>query len=72
MCAHVYVCVQEYFQTIIEFLKLEKIEIGGSKGGILSELVVQIFTEFTELMNKFTNSTYDPLDVHNTVRWMFL
>ena len=36
-------------------------------GGSLGDMVVQIFTEFSELQNKFNNSTYDPLDVDNEV-----
>ena len=59
--------VQDYFLTVNEFLKLEKIEFGGIQGRCLSEMVVHIFTEFQELTGKFTNSTYDALDVHNKV-----
>ena len=53
---------------MIEFLKLEKVEFGGVKGLSLGEMVVQIYNEFQELMSRFTNSTYNPLDVNNGVR----
>ena len=54
--------VQDYFHTAMEYIKLEKVAFGGSKGQVLTGMVMDIFSEFTELMNKFTNSTYDPLD----------
>ena len=54
--------LQNYFQTALEYLKLEKVAFGGSKGQVLTGMVMDIFNEFTEIMNKFTNSTYDPLD----------
>ena len=41
---------------------------GGSKGQVLGGMVNDIFHEFTELMNKFMNSTYDPLDESSDVR----
>ena len=46
-------------------MKLEKMEFGGIKGRCLSDMVVQIFNEFQEQINKFSNSTYNPLDVSN-------
>ena len=55
-------CCQNYFQTALEYLKLEKVAFGGSKGQVLTGMVMNIFNEFNELMNKFTNSSYDPLD----------
>ena len=55
------------FATAIEFSKLEKVEIGGMKGRILSHDVVQIFTEFQEYFTVFANSSYDGLDPQNKV-----
>ncbi|XP_064397591.1 dynein beta chain, ciliary-like isoform X3 [Halichondria panicea] len=55
--------IETYFQTVVEFLKLEKIVFGGKQGGSLSVMVVQIFTEFVDLQNKFNNTTYDPLNI---------
>ena len=59
--------IQDYFQTVLEFLKLEKVEFSGVKGRSLGEMVEQIYNDFQELMSKFTNSTYNPLDVNNKV-----
>jgi dynein heavy chain len=52
----------------LEYLKLEKVAFGGSKGQVLTGMVMNIFNEFNELMNKFTNSAYDPLDDTSDVR----
>lgn len=49
-------------ETVMEFMKLEKIEFGGIKGKMLSSQVVQIFEEFNELYKVFTERSYDSLD----------
>jgi hypothetical protein len=46
-------------ETTMEFTKLEKVEIGGRKGKILSQFVVTIYEEFQELFKVFTERTYD-------------
>lgn len=48
-------------------MKLEKMEFGGIKGRSLSEMVVQIFSDFQEQVAKFSNSTYNPLDLTDKV-----
>ena len=50
------------------FSKLEKVELGGIKGKMLSHQVVEIFTEFQEAFAVFGNSTYDGLDATNKVQ----
>ncbi|TPX70381.1 hypothetical protein SpCBS45565_g01824 [Spizellomyces sp. 'palustris'] len=56
--------IVELFDTIIEFNRLEKIEIGGTKGKILSSQVAQIFTEFTSALGAFSKLKYDVLDLN--------
>lgn len=56
--------IVELFDTIIEFNRLEKIEIGGTKGKILSSQVAQIFTEFTAALSNFSKLKYDVLDLN--------
>ncbi|XP_021937393.1 dynein beta chain, ciliary isoform X2 [Zootermopsis nevadensis] len=51
-----------FFDTVLEFMKLEKVEIGGLKGRLLSSRVVAVFTEFTEHLSVFGSKTYDALD----------
>jgi dynein heavy chain len=43
-------------------MKLEKIEIGGLKGRLLSSKVVAVFAEFSEHMTLFGSKTYDALN----------
>ena len=57
---------------VVEFLRLEKVEFGGVRGRALSELVLQLFNEFTELMNGFQSGGHNPLNINDAVsgkRW---
>lgn len=54
--------IQWFFSTVIEFLKLEKVEIGGLKGRQLSGRITVIFTEFNQFFAAFSSKTYDVLD----------
>uniref|UniRef100_A0A670I3P5 Dynein axonemal heavy chain 17 n=1 Tax=Podarcis muralis TaxID=64176 RepID=A0A670I3P5_PODMU len=54
--------IEELYMTSIEFLKLEKIELGGVRGNILGKLVVQIYEEVLEYVKVFVECKYDPLD----------
>ncbi|XP_042314335.1 dynein beta chain, ciliary-like [Sceloporus undulatus] len=57
--------VQEIFTSAIDFLKLEKIEIGGLRGKILSEEIHCMNEEFHESWKVLQESKYDPLDYEN-------
>jgi dynein heavy chain len=57
-----YLLSQSFFDTVLEFMKLEKIEIGGLKGRLLSSRVVAVFAEFSEHLTMFGSKTYDALD----------
>eukprot|EP00741_Cyanophora_paradoxa_P005992 tig00000955_g5810.t1 len=50
-------------QTVVHFNKLERIEIGGTKGRTLSASVRQIYSDFQQAFAQFQNVTYDVLDV---------
>ena len=50
------------------FLRLEKIQFGGTKGQSLSDLVEAMFNEFNDFMNAFVSRPEDPLDISNNVR----
>lgn len=54
----------------MEFAKLEKVELGGIKGKMLSHQVVEIFGEFSEIFAVFGNRTYDGLDPTNKVYYL--
>ena len=49
--------------TIIQFSKLQKIEIGNTKGKTLSATVLQIHEEFTKAVEEFTKVQYDIMDI---------
>uniref|UniRef100_A0A668A8H9 Dynein axonemal heavy chain 11 n=1 Tax=Myripristis murdjan TaxID=586833 RepID=A0A668A8H9_9TELE len=59
---------QELFATALDFLKLEKVELGGSRGKILSEMVFSMSEEFHDRWRALRESKYDPLDYTNDVR----
>ncbi|XP_059763861.1 dynein axonemal heavy chain 17 isoform X1 [Balaenoptera ricei] len=54
--------IEDLYKTAIEFLKLEKIELGGVRGNILGSQVTQIYDEVFELVKVFADCKYDPLD----------
>lgn len=45
-----------------DFMKLEKMEIGGIKGRNISRTIMEIFTDFQKLFTKWTNIQFDVLD----------
>lgn len=51
--------------TIVQFKKLEKIELGGTKGKTLTETVNQIFREFENAVKEFSDvqAIYDIMDI---------
>jgi len=55
--------VLDLMQTTVQFNKLEKIEIGGTKGKSLTTSVRQSYIDFTEAIKIFKNATYDVMDV---------
>lgn len=48
---------------MLQFSKLEKVEIGGTKGKPLTASVRQIYSDFQQAVAKFNGATYDILDV---------
>lgn len=59
--------LQMLMETVIEFIKLEKIEVGGIRGTVLSQQVVDIFEEFQSQYKVFIDATYDCLDPNDPV-----
>lgn len=54
--------IQWFFCTVVEFLKLEKVEIGGLKGRQLSARITAIYMEFNQYFSAFASKNYDVLD----------
>ena len=56
---------------MLTFLRLEKVVFGGIRGQMLSDLVLQMFNEFTELTNTFQSRSDNPLDTTNMVNHIY-
>ncbi|KAL0966379.1 hypothetical protein UPYG_G00294600 [Umbra pygmaea] len=54
--------IQELFASALDFLKLEKVELGGWRGKMLSEMVFSMNEEFHDSWRTLRESKYDPLD----------
>ena len=52
-----------FTSTIIQFGKLGKIEIGNTKGKILSESIQTILSEFQEAVDEFKQVGYEIMDI---------
>ena len=52
-------------QTVLQFNKLERVEIGGTKGKTLTTSVRQIFADFQQAVAKFQTVQYDIMDVES-------
>ncbi|KAL3274198.1 hypothetical protein HHI36_015614 [Cryptolaemus montrouzieri] len=54
--------IEWFFNTVLEFNKLEKIEIGGVKGRSLSSRLAEVYVEFQHSFSIFSGKSYDVLD----------
>ncbi|XP_061081745.1 dynein axonemal heavy chain 11 [Conger conger] len=54
--------IEELFVSALDFLKLEKIELGGCRGKILSDVVYSLNEEFHDSWRNLRERKYDPLD----------
>ena len=48
---------------MVQFERLEKIEIGGNKGRTLSASIAQMYTDFQRVLEKMTSAEGDVLDI---------
>jgi dynein heavy chain len=55
--------IVHFVQTIIQFNKINKIEIGNTKGRTLTASVVAILEEFTKTNDEFMQVKYDIMDI---------
>lgn len=54
--------LEELFQTGHDFVKLEKIVVGGLKGRHISTAIEKILEEYNAFYREWTNIQYNPLD----------
>lgn len=64
---HFFSLFQELFIAATDFLKLEKVEIGGFRGKIFSEEVHIVNEESSEIWRMLQESKFDPLDYTDAV-----
>ncbi len=57
--------VLDLMQTIVQFNKLEKIEVGGTKGKVLTSNIQDIYVEFLAATTAFKAAEYDIMDVES-------
>ena len=50
---------------MLQFNKLERVEVGGTKGKTLTTSVRQIYADFLQAVAKFQAVTYDIMDVES-------
>ena len=55
--------IMHFTSTIVQFSKLAKIEIGGTKGSILTKAVANISEEFQQIVEHFQAVEYDIMDI---------
>ncbi|KAF4726241.1 hypothetical protein FOZ62_001950 [Perkinsus olseni] len=55
--------ILDFTKTIVQFFKLERVEIGGTKGRELTASLQQIFEEFKQAVEVFQAVSYDIMDV---------
>eukprot|EP00928_Gymnodinium_smaydae_P023763 TRINITY_DN1947_c0_g1_i2.p1 TRINITY_DN1947_c0_g1~~TRINITY_DN1947_c0_g1_i2.p1 ORF type:complete len:4562 (+),score=1174.36 TRINITY_DN1947_c0_g1_i2:66-13751(+) len=53
----------DFTRTVMQYMKLERVEIGGTKGKLLSECVVVIYEEFQQVVDEFKAVPYDIMEV---------
>uniref|UniRef100_A0A4W4HCE4 Dynein, axonemal, heavy polypeptide 9 like n=1 Tax=Electrophorus electricus TaxID=8005 RepID=A0A4W4HCE4_ELEEL len=54
--------IEELLDSALDFLKLERMELGGARGRILTEMVESMKDEFHDSWKVLRESKYDPLD----------
>ena len=55
--------ILELCQTVLQFSRLETVEVGGTKGRVLTMTVQQIYADFKGAFQRFLEIEYDILDV---------
>ncbi|XP_061771898.1 dynein axonemal heavy chain 11 [Nerophis ophidion] len=54
--------LEEFFEIMLEYKKMEKLEFGGAKGKFYSEHAAQMYVEFNELCQLLIHSNHSLLD----------
>ncbi|KAF6202116.1 hypothetical protein GE061_004514 [Apolygus lucorum] len=54
--------IELFFLTVVEFIKLERVEIGNVKGSIFSSQLVDISQQFMTYFTEFSSKSYDVMN----------
>ena len=50
--------MMDFFNTAVQLLKLEKVEIGGIRGKALTSNIYKVYEEFKDLYSVFSNGEH--------------
>lgn len=60
--------LQDLFDIVLEFQRMEKLEFGGLKGKLYSEHTAQMYREFTNSCQVLKHSENSPLELNSQVK----
>lgn len=58
---------QEFFEIMLHYKRIEKLEFGGTKGKLYSEHAAKMHKEFSDLCQALIHSKNCPLDLNSQV-----
>ncbi|CAD7939071.1 unnamed protein product [Amoebophrya sp. A25] len=58
--------ILDFTKTVVQFIKLERIDIGGTKGRLLTAAIVNIYEEFNKAVATFQAVDYDVMDIQES------
>jgi dynein heavy chain len=63
--------ILDFTKTIVQFFKLERIDIGGTKGKLLTATIQNIYEEFKLAVSRFQAVEYDIMDITGDAKRAF-
>lgn len=64
--------LQDLFEIMLDFQRMEKLEFGGLKGKLYSEHAAQMYREFSNHCQALKHSENSPLDLNSQVKLFLL
>jgi dynein heavy chain len=63
--------ILDFTKTIVQFFKLERIDVGGTKGKLLTATIQNIYEEFKLAVSRFQAVEYDIMDITGEAKRAF-
>lgn len=60
--------LQDLFETMLDYKRMEKLEFGGLKGKLYSEHAAQMYREFSSHCQVLKHTVNSPLDCNSEVK----